>query len=279
MTPLGYAAAAGHTDAVRVLLDAGADPDDLGHRPGTPLDAALAAGHAETATVLRDAGALASPAVYTRWIAESEDPWSLAVDTRDAAFARALVAAGLAPTIDHLTLAAGSSHTPALVAVLLGAGVDPNDPDPYGGFVLEAAAQAEGPESVEIVRQLLDAGARVDAIGARVDAVGERGGGALHGAVRMGRTDTARLLLDRGADPNQANGEGQTPLHVAIRSRALSLDVIRVLLAVGADPTRTTPQGLTPAESGRGLLSPQMSGYVDAEMLPVVEAAIALLGN
>lgn len=41
------------------------------------------------------------------------------------------------------------------------------------------------------------------------------GNTALHYVCRQGFRDLAALLLDRGADPSQANNRGETPLHAA----------------------------------------------------------------
>lgn len=51
-------------------------------------------------------------------------------------------------------------------------------------------------------------------------------------------------LIDNGADPEQKDGEGETPLTTAARSG--NLEVVRVLLSRGADPRRTNDRGLPP---------------------------------
>src|SRR5439155_21869874 len=68
--------------------------------------------------------------------------------------------------------------------------------------------------------------------------------------VQNGHYEIARFLLDHGADPNQANTKGWTPLYLAVSNRdALTtavpppssdgaFDLITVLLDRGADPNR-----------------------------------------
>jgi hypothetical protein len=53
----------------------------------------------------------------------------------------------------------------------------------------------------------------------------------LHGAAQFGHVEAARLLLDRGADPNARADHDQTPLHLASRS----LELTKLLIARGAD--------------------------------------------
>jgi ankyrin repeat protein len=55
--------------------------------------------------------------------------------------------------------------------------------------------------------------------------------------------DIARLLINRGANPNQTDPEGWTPLHTAVDLGRLSM--IRLLLDKGADPNKQTTQGYT----------------------------------
>ncbi len=54
----------------------------------------------------------------------------------------------------------------------------------------------------------------------------------------------ARLLLDKGADVNQANKNGATPLHSACLQN--HVDAARLLLETGAEVDRATESGYTP---------------------------------
>lgn len=53
----------------------------------------------------------------------------------------------------------------------------------------------------------------------------------------------ARLLLHRGANPNQTDSRGWTPLHTAVEMGWISM--IRILLENAADPNKKTTKGLT----------------------------------
>jgi ankyrin repeat protein len=61
-----------------------------------------------------------------------------------------------------------------------------------------------------------------------------RHGSPLHAAVYMGHLDTARVLLDHGADVNLENQDGKTPLVKAYRRR--NLETMGLLLQHGANP-------------------------------------------
>ena len=88
------------------------------------------------------------------------------------------------------------------------------------GLGRETAAEAlcrAGPvgDLVEMAR-LLDGGAEPDALVSGPDSNGEIfQRTALVVAAECGQLDAVRLLLDRGADPHMANGDGVTPLMVA----------------------------------------------------------------
>ena len=58
----------------------------------------------------------------------------------------------------------------------------------------------------------------------------------LHVAAEYGETEAARLLLNRGADPNATGGSGETPVfHSASQNDDWGLDVTRLLIDRGAN--------------------------------------------
>jgi hypothetical protein len=71
---------------------------------------------------------------------------------------------------------------------------------------------------------------------------------AVNSAVRGPKGDPyraiTRLLLAAGADPNAADGNGNTPLMLALFGKADST-TIRILLDAGADPDRKNARGVT----------------------------------
>jgi hypothetical protein len=79
--------------------------------------------------------------------------------------------------------------------------------------------------------------------GVRADARNERGESLLHVACSNRRFDAARLLLERGADPESRSELGFTPLTTAVIDGDCRL--IALLLDHGADADSTGPEDLT----------------------------------
>ena len=88
-----------------------------------------------------------------------------------------------------------------------------------------------GDKSDEWIEFLIDAGASLESL----DSAGEK---PLHPAVMRGDIATARLLLEKGADPNSADIYGYTPLFKwAIYTRGEKLkEMYSLLIEYGADP-------------------------------------------
>jgi ankyrin repeat protein len=76
-----------------------------------------------------------------------------------------------------------------------------------------------------------------------------KGESALTLAVKKGRVDVVKTLLEKGADPNICREDGETPLHIAVYyyySDRKGLEISRLLLASGADKNSTSNIGQTP---------------------------------
>lgn len=204
-TPLLWAVYHSSPDLVKVLLDAGADANLANDLDITPLLQASRFGNAELVSLL-----LASGARLVESEPKTETP---------------LMAAARAGSVDAVQL-------------LLDAGADSNAREPVDQQTALMWSVAEG--HLDVAELLLQAGADPN-VQARVSELSERknadfptgGFAALHWAARDGNEAMIDLLLDHGADINARNGDGSTPMMLAIVNDRF--DIAAKLLALGAD--------------------------------------------
>lgn len=103
-------------------------------------------------------------------------------------------------------------------------------------------------------RQRVEAMART----ADIHVTDKNGVTALHHAVRFRSPTAVKMLIERGANVNQAcRRNGSTPLHRAVTqtgapgtagTQVAALEIIRLLLAAGADPSITNKSGKKPKD-------------------------------
>jgi ankyrin len=133
--------------------------------------------------------------------------------------------------------AAAEGHT-AIVRELIHARASVGAPS-TGGFTARMFAAQSG--DVESARDLLAAGANL------ADVNRDRKT-PLIVAAGSGHIAMVQLLMDRGADPNEADSAGMTSLHAAVWGNFNNVAMIKLLLARGADPnvrlTRSIAQRL-----------------------------------
>lgn len=215
------ACAAGHLEAVQRAIDA---DSAWVNRVGGPLALVplVAVTHSclgqipEYAVRLRDCarGLLDAGADPDQHIGNRYPPASLAAPDENG-------------PLSALYGAAGVNRDPALTAMLLAAGANPND----GESLYHSL------ENPACTRLLLDHGARVG------------GTNALRRALDMPDSTALELLLAHGGDPNEPAGDGPTktwgaPLLRAIAVRR-SVRHIDALLKAGADPHAQTATGVS----------------------------------
>lgn len=200
VTPLMYAAEAGHAEVVGLLLQQGANPNLGDSQYGmTALMVSAAEGHVDVVRLLLDANAM--------------------VDAKD----NDLGATALMGAAEH-------GHA-EVIAVLLARGADANAKSKKG---FAALAQAATNGHLETVRLLLRAGAHVNAQDDQYGAT------PLMGAAANGFRDVLELLLSEGADVTLKAKSGLTARGFAeTKHEQAIVDILRrreTQVGVGAKP-------------------------------------------
>ena len=256
-----FAVREGHLDAVRLLIEHGADPEQNGLHDGSLIDMARERGYADIVRVLEDARdrrgrTVAQPA---------EHPIHAAAARGDTESVQALLDSD--PSLLHLGNPNGAtalhcavrSGVRATVVLLLDRGADiqakrSGARDLFWADLQPIDVAIWGSRDPDLARLLLARGAAYDlTIAAALGDVGQvrqmldaepmrirdarpSGRRPLSAAVQFGHEEVVRLLLDRGADvhgPEPGAPQG-TSLHLA--AQAGNRRLVELLLAHGADP-------------------------------------------
>jgi len=227
-SPMMEAATVGNTELIKLLLDAGADVESANPEGQTALMAVARTGNLEAAELLLKAGADVNAA--EQWGGQTALMWAAA--RRQPAMVSLLVKHGA--EIDKRAIDRNWERRVT---------AEPRVKEMFqGGFTALLYAVRE--ECMECVQKLLDAGADInkpdpDNISPLVLAL-----------LNM-RFDIAKYLVERGADVNQWDYWGRTPLYAATDTNIVplsqrgdlppvqqttGLEVAQLLLEKGADP-------------------------------------------
>jgi ankyrin repeat protein len=236
---LWFATAAGNTRGMRALLDAGACPDLPCANGITPICEAAAARNLNGVSLLLHFGASPHPVA----INEAEEPVEPAYSFRIPLFAAAT----------------GGSAT--CVQLLLSAGARAAALDIYGANALMHACTAE------VVHALLAAGCP-----RHVRDVFSRN--AIDYAVENGHRDVLFALVDAGLDVNGRDPSGRTPLLRYCSSLDIRAEMVRALIEAGADVHATWFQGRCALHQAVQLFGGDRRGKLRDVIIALVKAGI-----
>lgn len=221
-TALLYCAERGRLDAMKLLLDHGANWEIAGHSGNTPLHWAAIAGYDEVAKLL------------LRWV-ETKDSHSALLNYVNRGNKR-----GSTPLLE----ASKSNHV-SVVKTLLSYGANyvtaRTGREPSNATALHEACFNGAREVVEQILEKARKELDPEPLAQFINARNSLGRTPLHDAAKTGRPKIANLLIDNGAQWDMVDNGGFTALHYcAFRNR---YNVVRVLLeraSQGADQERFT---------------------------------------
>lgn len=215
-TPLMEAAAHGHCEVARLLLEFGRDIlafiDDIHSNEASPLYCVAQSDYVDLGKLRRELAAQVNETDYSGrsalWIASRNGNVRVAaLCLRHGADVNLASESGRSP----LFIACRLGHV-EVVELLLTRGADANLHTKFGAAPLDAACQVPGECAVSLAVLLIDKGhADVDFIGT--------GCTALYAACQIGHVSLAKALLTRGADIDMPAKNGFTCLQIAVRSR------------------------------------------------------------
>ena len=262
ITPLMYAAEIGSVDAMRLLLDRGADVNAQNAFGSTALMWSVS--DAAKVRLLLDRGAQVNTAAKS-----GRTALIIAAFTNPSAeVVRLLLAKGAKVDVmdlRHVTPlnAATFGNDTATVRLLLEAGADIDTPDTFIG--LTPLMNAAGNRNVEAVKLLVAKGAKVNAVSKteglpkiQTGTVEFGGWTPLLMASAFGPPEAVKVLLDAGARIAAQDYRGFTPLMLAVGTDRYDQRIVKMLLAHGADLRPTNHAGETALDWANKFRDPEV---------------------
>jgi len=245
-TPLHWAALNGATKVTKLLIDHGAELDVRNGEGRTPFDIAFTNFKKDTALLLLSSGAHLSPAVDK----DFNPPLVWALQRKQWDWIEILLAhgadinfpspSGYAPL--HMVAMKGDKP---IAELLISKGANINSKTyKWLETPLHLAAQSG---NFEVAKVLIAHGAIIEAEDCNhFTALHRAAGGGNWEKVSEGHLKIVQLLIANGANVNAQSDHNYTPLHWASRRAGLSKEVIKLLIMKGAEINARDDQGKTP---------------------------------
>jgi ankyrin repeat protein len=253
-TPLHRAASGGNCEIIELLIKNGAKVHSTNNNDSTPLHKSAEYGRLKAAKLLIEKGADVSAKN-----SQDKTPIFLAAYSGNLDLVKFLVEKGayiqttgytpLHDAVRNSSLRRQSENSlTEMVEYFLSKGVDVNAAgDPLKGLGTTALHYAAMVGSKEIVKLLIENGAKVDARSQNSETP-------LFGTAIGGAVEAAKVLLDNGADVNARNDRNNTPLHFALMERSIApivtfgdrIEIVKLLLDHGADVNARNNNQCTP---------------------------------
>ncbi len=262
ITPLMYAAEIGSIDAMRLLLDRGADVNVQNAFGSTALMWSVT--DAAKVRLLLDRGAQVNTAARS-----GRTALIIAAFTNPSAeVVRLLLTKGAkvgVMDVRHVTPmnAAAFGNDTATVRLLLEAGADIETPDTFIG--LTPLMNAAGNRNVDAVKILVAKGAKVNAVSKteglpkiQTGTVEFGGWTPLLMASAFGPPESVKVLLDAGARIDAQDYRGFTPLMLAVSTDRYDRRIVDMLMAHGADLRPTNHDGETALDWANKFRDPEV---------------------
>ncbi len=261
VTPLHLAA--DNAVLARLLIEHGARVDLLDEKGRSPLHSAARVGNKEVVQLLISFGADIGGAPRTPQSPSGYSPALAALENRQIEMAKFLLfdldRDNLeAENLEALYSAAAFQREFEMMRALVEAGADPNEALTWRVMVGGQASMAVTPLQSAVLERAHDAVRVMLELGTSPDeTLGYTDTPIIFAVVNQTDKTTVELLLNHGLDIDIVDPEtGETPLHAAIRN--WTPDIAYLLIGRGADVNALTPAGKSPFDYAREKSNPHM---------------------